>query len=74
MDDRRDARSVGRAIAAGLGSSGLDEPAIRVVVRQTPGAMEYGQDPIRIFVHPHRDLHIMEPVWGLRDQYFPIQT
>jgi len=67
MDDRGDVRSVGRAIAAWVGSSGLDQLAIRVVARQTPRPMEHGQGPIRIFVHPHRDFHIMEPVWILRD-------
>ena len=47
---------------ASVGSSGLDQPAIRVIARQTPRAMAHGQGPLRIFVHAHRDLHIMEPV------------
>ena len=52
---------------AWVGSSGLDQPAIRVVACQAPGAMEHGQGPIRIRVDPDRDLHIMEPVRILRN-------
>ena len=51
----------------GVGSPGLDQPAIRVVACQAPGAVEHGQGPIRIFMDPHRDFHIMEPVGVLRD-------
>ena len=29
--------------------------------------MEHGQGPIRIFMHPHRHLHLMEPVGVLWD-------
>ena len=29
--------------------------------------MEQSQGPIRIGVHPHRDLHILEPLWVLRN-------
>ena len=49
-------------MAGWLGSSGLDQLAIRVVARQTPRLMEHGQGPIRIFVHPHGGLHRMEAV------------
>jgi hypothetical protein len=52
---------------AWVGSSGLNQLAIRVVARQTPGTMEHRQRPIRIFMDSHRDLHIMEPVRVLRD-------
>ena len=51
----------------GVGSPGLDQPAIRVVACQAPGAVEHGQGPIQIFMDPHRDFHIMEPVGVLRD-------
>ena len=50
-----------------VGSSGLDQSAICVVARQTPEAMEDRQGPIGIFVHPHRDLHVMKPMGVLRD-------
>ena len=51
----------------GVDSPGLDQSAIRVVACQAPGAVEHGQGPIRIFVHSHRDLHVMEPMGVLRD-------
>ena len=66
-DDRRGVRSVGQAAAPSVGASGLDQLAIRVVARQTPGAMEHGQGPIRIRVDPDQDLHIMEAVRVLGD-------
>ena len=50
-----------------VGSPGLEPSAIRMVACQTPGPMEHSQDPLWIFVHPHRDLHVMEPVRVLRN-------
>ena len=46
---------------SGVGSPGLDQRAIRVGARQAPGAVEHGQGPIRLFMDPHRDRHLMEP-------------
>jgi hypothetical protein len=62
---------MGRALTGWVGASGLDEPAIRLVARQTPGPMEHRQGTIRIVMHPHRDLHVMEPMgilWNLQTQ------
>ena len=50
-----------------MGTSGLDQPALRMVPRQASGAMEHGQRPIRILMDPDRDLHIMEAVRVLWD-------
>ena len=52
---------------SGVGSPGLDQRAIRVGARQAPGAVEHGQGPIRLFMDPHRDRHLMEPGGILRD-------
>ena len=52
---------------AWVGSSSLNQLAIGLVARQAPRPVEHGQRPIRIGMHPHRDLHIMEPVRGLRN-------
>ena len=49
---------------SGVGSPGLDQRAIRVGARQAPGAVEHGQGPIRLFMDPHRDRHLMEPGGG----------
>ena len=58
---------MGRSITGEVGSSGLDQSAIRMVASHAPGSMEHGHGPIRIGVASHRDRHIVEPVWGLRD-------
>ena len=58
---------MGRARTGWVGSSGLDQPAICMVAGQAPGAMEHAHGPIRIFVDPHRDLYLMEPVRILGD-------
>ncbi len=60
MIDERDVRPEGQAAAGWEGSSGLDQPAIRLVACQTQGAMEQGHGAIRIGMDPHRDLHVME--------------
>ena len=61
LDDQRAVRSVSRASAPGVGSSGLDV-ALRVGARQTPRA----RGLLRICVHPHRARYGMAPR-GLRD-------
>ena len=58
---------MGQAITGWVGSSGLNQPAIRVVACQAPRPMEHGQGPIRIRVDSLRDLHIKEPMGVLRD-------
>ncbi len=71
IDDRVGARPRGRVRSAADLDLGLDQLAIRLVVRQAPGPVEHGQGPIRIFMDPHGDLHIMEPVgilWDLQTQ------
>ena len=67
IDDQRDVRPEGQAAAGWEGSSGLDQPAIRLVACQTPGTMEQGHGAIRIGMDPHRDLHVMESVEILRN-------
>ena len=67
MNDWRAVRPMGRSITGEVGSTGLDQSAIRMVASHAPGSMEHGHGPIRIGVASHRDRHIVEPVWGLRD-------
>lgn len=71
INDRVVARSLGRVAAAWVGASGLEQPAIWLVARQAPGAMEHGQGASGILVDPDRALHVMEPVrvlWDLQAQ------
>jgi len=61
-----------RSGCGGGGSrDGLDQPAIGVIARQTPRPMEHRQGPLRVFVHPHRDLYIMEAISVLRNLQAP---
>lgn len=71
INDRVVARSLGRVAAAWVGASGLEQPAIWLVARQAPGAMEHGQGASGILVDPDRDLHVMEPVRVLRNLQAP---